>query len=160
MASFPGFDPAILAGADGQAYWNDLAGDAKNSPLLNRALNGLYPAGSTFKPVTGFAAGAAGLVRPDGQVQCTPQMEIDGQVYRNFETDVNEPMNMMQALTSSCDTYFYELGKRLYDATPRSGDFEPQPLWARVRCPDGHRHRRRLAGQRAGLRLQEEPLRR
>jgi penicillin-binding protein 2 len=131
MASFPGFDPAILAGADGQAYWNDLAGDAKNSPLLNRALNGLYPAGSTFKPVTGFAAGAAGLVRPDGQVQCTPQMEIDGQVYRNFETDVNEPMNMMQALTSSCDTYFYELGKRLYDATPRSGDFEPQPLWAR-----------------------------
>jgi elongation factor Ts len=62
MASNPGFDPAILAGPQGQKYWNELAADAKNSPLLNRALNGLYPAGSTFKPVTAFAAGASGLV--------------------------------------------------------------------------------------------------
>jgi len=130
MASNPGFDPATLAGPEGQKYWNQLAGDSKNSPLLNRALNGLYPAGSTFKPVTAFAAGATGLIRPDSQIQCSPQMLIDGQVYRNFESGVNEPMNMVQALTASCDTYFYELGKRLYDATPKSGAFEPQPLWA------------------------------
>ena len=131
MASNPGFDPAILAGPEGQRYWNQLAGDGNRSPLLNRALNGLYPAGSTFKPVTAFAAGASGLVRPDGQIQCSPQMTIDGQTYRNFESDVDEPMNMMQALTASCDTYFYELGKRLYDATPKAGNFEPQPLWAK-----------------------------
>ena len=131
MASNPGFDPAILAGPQGQKYWNQLARDAKHSPLLNRALNGLYPAGSTFKPVTAFAAGASGLVRPDSQIQCSPQMIIDGQTYRNFESDINEPMNMFQALTASCDTYFYELGKRLYDATPKSGQFEPQPLWAK-----------------------------
>jgi penicillin-binding protein 2 len=131
MASNPGFDPAILASSEGDRYWGQLAQDAKNSPLLNRALNGLYPAGSTFKPVTAIAAGAAGLVRPDSQIQCSPQMEIDGQVYRNFESGVNEPMNALQALMVSCDTYFYELGKRLYDATPKSGDLEPQPLWAR-----------------------------
>ncbi|MGI9117591.1 MAG: penicillin-binding transpeptidase domain-containing protein, partial [Gaiellales bacterium] len=130
MASNPGFDPAILAGPQGQRYWNGLARDAKHSPLLNRALNGLYPAGSTFKPVTAFAAGAAGLIKPDADIQCTPQMLIDGQVYRNFESGVNEPMNMVQALTVSCDTYFYELGKRLYDDTPKAGTFEPQPLWA------------------------------
>ena len=131
MASNPGFDPAILAGPKGQKYWNELAGEGKKSPLLNRALNGLYPAGSTFKPVTAFAAGATGLVRADGQIQCSPDVTIDGQTYRNFESGVDEPMNMMQALTSSCDTYFYELGKRLYDATPRTGQFEPQPLWAK-----------------------------
>ena len=38
---------------------------------------------------------------------------------------------MVQALTASCDTYFYELGQRLYNATPKSGNFEPQPLWAK-----------------------------
>ena len=131
MASYPGFDPSVLAGPTGVAYWNRLASDEKRSPLLDRALNGLYPAGSTFKPVTAFAAGAAGLVRPDGQIQCVPEVTVDGQTYRNYETDIDQPMNMAQALTASCDTYFYELGKRLYDRTPRNGTFEPQPLWAR-----------------------------
>ena len=129
MASYPGFDPAILAGPKGATYWNQLARDNRRSPLLDRALNGLYPPGSTFKPVTAFAAGAAGLVRPDGQIQCVPSVTIDGQTYRNYESDINQPMNMAQAMTASCDTYFYELGKRLYDRTPRNGTFEPQPLW-------------------------------
>lgn len=131
MASNPGFDPAALAGPEGQRYWNILASDTKRSPLLDRAMTGLYPAGSTFKPVTAIAAVEARVVKPDSIIQCTPSTTIDGQTYRNFESDVNEPMNLVQAMTASCDTYFYELGKRLYDATPRGGDFEPQPLWAR-----------------------------
>ena len=129
MASYPGYDPTVLAGPKGQDYWNELARDNRRSPLLDRALNGLYPAGSTFKPVTAFAAGAAGLVRPDSQIQCTPSVTIDGQTYRNYESGVDQPMGMAQALTASCDTYFYQLGKRLYDKTPRNGTFEPQPLW-------------------------------
>jgi penicillin-binding protein 2 len=130
MASFPGYDPTILAGPDGQTYWNRLASDNRRSPLLDRALNGLYPAGSTFKPVTALAAGAAGLMRPDSQIQCLPSVTIDGQTYRNYESGVDQPMNLAQALTVSCDTYFYQLGKRLYDRTPANGSFEPQPLWA------------------------------
>jgi len=131
MASNPGFDPAILAGSDGQKYWNTLASDTKRSPLLDRAMTGLYPAGSTFKPVTAIAAIAARVAKPDSVIQCTPSTTIDGQTYRNFESGVNAPMNLVQAMTASCDTYFYELGKRLYDATPKTGQFEPQPLWAR-----------------------------
>ena len=131
MASNPGFDPAILAGPDGQKYWNTLASDTKRSPLLDRAMTGLYPAGSTFKPVTAIAAIEARVAKPDSIIQCTPSTTIDGQTYRNFESGVNEPMNLVQAMTASCDTYFYELGKRLYDSTPKSGQFEPQPLWAR-----------------------------
>ncbi len=131
MASNPGFDPATLAGPEGQKYWNSLASDTKRSPLLDRAMTGLYPAGSTFKPVTAIASVEARVAKPDSIIQCTPSTTIDGQTYRNFESGVNEPMNLVQAMTASCDTYFYELGKRLYDATPKSGQFEPQPLWAR-----------------------------
>jgi penicillin-binding protein 2 len=131
IASYPGFDPARLAGPDGQEYWRRLAADAKGSPLLDRAMTGLYPAGSTWKPVTAIAAVQARQAQPNAVIQCSPYMEIDGQRYRNFESDVDEPMDLVTAMLTSCDTYFYELGKRLYDATPRSGRFEPQPLWAK-----------------------------
>lgn len=131
MASYPGFDPAQLAGPDGQDYWRRLAADSKGSPLLDRALTGLYPAGSTWKPITAIAAVEARQAQPNAILQCSPYVEVDGQRYRNFESDVDEPMDLVRALTTSCDTYFYELGQRLYDATPRNGRFEPQPLWAR-----------------------------
>ncbi len=130
MASYPGFDPARLAGPDGQEYWRRLAADGKGSPLLDRAMTGLYPAGSTWKPITAIAAVQARQAQPNGIIQCTPYVDIDGQRYRNFESDVDEPMDLVRALTTSCDTYFYELGNRLYEATPRNGRFEPQPLWA------------------------------
>ncbi|MEY4226402.1 MAG: hypothetical protein RL190_1159 [Actinomycetota bacterium] len=130
MASYPGFDPARLAGPDGQEYWRRLAADGKGSPLLDRAMTGLYPAGSTWKPVTAIAAVQARQAQSNAIIQCTPYMDIDGQRYRNFESDVDEPMDLVRALITSCDTYFYELGKRLYEATPRNGRFEPQPLWA------------------------------
>jgi penicillin-binding protein 2 len=131
MASNPGFDPAILAGPGGQKYWDSLARNTEASPLLDRAMTGLYPAGSTFKPVTAIASVEGRVAKADSVIQCTPDVTIDGQTYRNFESGVNEPMNLVQAMTASCDTYFYELGKRLYEATPKSGQFEPQPLWAR-----------------------------
>ena len=131
IASYPGFDPARLAGADGAAYWTELAKQTKQSPLLDRALTGLYSAGSTFKPVTAIAAVESGVVTADTALQCEPTVVIDGQKYRNFESGVNEPMTLVKALTASCNTYFYQLGKLLYDATPKSGRFEPQPLWAR-----------------------------
>jgi penicillin-binding protein 2 len=130
MASYPGFDPARLAGPDGQEYWRQLAADGKGSPLLDRAMTGLYPAGSTWKPITAIAAVQARQAQPNAVIQCTPYMDIDGQRYRNFESDVDEPMDLVRALITSCDTYFYELGRRLYEATPRNGRFEPQPLWA------------------------------
>ncbi len=131
MASNPGFDPAELAGADGVAYWDKLATNTKHSPLLDRVLTGLYPAGSTFKPVTAIAAVEARDSKADSIIQCAPSVTIDGQTYRNFESGVDEPMDLVQAITASCDTYFYELGKRLYESTPQNGSFEPQPLWAR-----------------------------
>ncbi len=131
IASYPGFDPADLAGPEGRQYWNRLVAETERSPLLDRALSGLYPAGSTYKPVTAIAAVQGRVATANELIQCSPFMDIDGQRYRNFESDVDEPMNLVRSLSTSCDTYYYELGQRLYDATPRSGRFEPQPLWAR-----------------------------
>lgn len=131
IASAPTYNPARLAGRNGRAYWDELASDADGAPLLDRALSGLYPPGSTFKPVTAVAAYESGLMRPDADVECVPELEIDGQTYRNFETDKTQSMNLPESLTYSCNTFYYLLGKRLYDRTPANASFEPQSLWAR-----------------------------
>ncbi len=81
--------------------------------------------------MTAIAAHAARRTEVNGTIDCPPELTIDGQTYRNFETEISAPMDLVKALSVSCNTYFYELGERLYDATPANGSFEPQPLWAR-----------------------------
>jgi len=150
MASFPGYNPARLAGRNGRSYWDQLASDMEGAPLLDRSLAGLYPPGSTFKPVTAVAAYETGLMRPEAEIDCVPEVTIDGQKYRNFETDSTQPMNLRETLTYSCNTYYYLLGKRLYDRTPRDAAFEPQALWAR-RLGFGRPTGFDLGGDAAGL---------
>jgi penicillin-binding protein 2 len=65
------------------------------------------------------------------QILCGKDLVVDGQRYKNFETDTNTYISLRTALSRSCDTYFYELGNRLYKATTRNGDRQPQPLWMR-----------------------------
>ncbi len=92
-------------------------------------MTGEYPAGSTFKPATAVAAVEAGLLKADENVLCDPFRIIDGQKFRNYESEVNERMSLATALEQSCDTYFYDVGQRLYAYTQKNR--EPQPFWAR-----------------------------
>jgi penicillin-binding protein 2 len=134
LASFPSFNPNLLQGKTAEKErlrLGDKKGIGRIAPLFNRAVSGLYPPGSTFKPVTAIAAAQSHLVSPGDMLQCKGSLVVDGQRYNNFEPYVNTALDMRTALAQSCDTYFYQLGKRLYDATPRDGSREPQAEWGR-----------------------------
>jgi penicillin-binding protein 2 len=126
LASNPSFDPRIFTGRVEQKDLNRLKDPTTNHPTLNRAVAGLYPPGSTFKPVTALAALEEGMVAPDELIQCTPKEVVDGQTFTNWDPFINEPMQMTTALAASCDTYFYQLGLRFYER-PDS----PLQKWAR-----------------------------
>ena len=124
MASFPTFNPNLLQGKTAEKERQKLSdekGLGRVAPLFNRSISGRYPPGSTYKPVTAIAAMQSGLANPGDLIGCPGSLTVDGQRYLNFEYFSNSSMALPQALTESCDTYFYQLGKRLYDATPKDG---------------------------------------
>jgi penicillin-binding protein 2 len=132
MASNPTFKPSMFVGRVDAKKLAQLSDEDANAPLLNRATSGLYPPGSTFKPVTALAAMQENLVTPYSLIQCSPEMTfgLDEQVFRNWNPFTNEPMTMPIALAESCDTYFYELGNRFYELGPQNRTLLQK--WART----------------------------
>ncbi len=129
LASLPGFDPtAFVFGLDENETAELLA--AGPDPFLNRATNGLYPAGSTFKPIPAYAAlttGARGQYEPWNDrgsyrlASCRAAADA-GCVFRNAGGVVLGPVDVRQALTRSSDTYFYSLGEKFWVERDRYGD--------------------------------------
>jgi penicillin-binding protein 2 len=132
MASFPTFDPEVFVKPGKRRELQQLL-DPKlaaqtNYPALNRVTSGLYPPGSTFKPVTALAAMQERILAPYDSIQCTGEVTIYKQRFRNWNPFVDEPMTLPTALAESCDTYFYEVGKRFYALPPERG--QPLQRWA------------------------------
>ena len=125
MASYPTYQPSIYVGhADAQklAPLIDLkAAAAANYPGINRAIDATYPPGSVFKPVTALAAMQAGIVHPFDQILCSPDFKDHGQTFLNWTPLIDQWIDLPTALAMSCDTYFYELGKRFYDLPAYQG---------------------------------------
>ncbi len=113
LASNPTFDPSIYTGRVAKKDLAQLADPTANHPTLDRAVAGLYPPGSTFKPVTALAALETGILSPTELIQCTPKEVVDGQTFTNWDPYANEPMTLTTALAASCDTYFYQVGPAL-----------------------------------------------
>ena len=76
----------------------------------------MYPTGSTFKPIVAEAALAAGLIGPYSTLPCTSTYTVGNHVFRNVEAGVNASLTLAQALSISCDTWFYRLGSMFYSA--------------------------------------------
>lgn len=120
MASNPTYRPSVYVGRvdpDKIApLVDDRAARAANFPGLNRVTQVEYPPGSTWKPVTALAAMQEHLLSPYQSIQCTPAAEygLDKQKFRNWDPFVNRPMTLPEALATSCDTYFYDVGYRFY----------------------------------------------
>ena len=125
LASNPSFNPGIYTGRVAKSDLKKLADPASNHPTLDRAVSGLYPPGSTFKPVTALAALETGLLSPDELIQCTPKEVVDGQTFTNWDPYANQPMTLTTALAASCDTYFYQVALRFYNRTD-----SPLQKWA------------------------------
>jgi penicillin-binding protein 2 len=132
MASAPTFKPSVFVGRTSPKklapLLNPRVAKEDNYPGLNRATAGLYPPGSTFKPVTALAALAQRLISAFQTIQCTPQFEVHGQVFNNWDPYANAPMTMPEAIGASCDTYFYNLGYAFYALPPDRG--HPLQGWA------------------------------
>ena len=132
LASNPTFDPRDYVGrprmGDLRPLLDQRAAEAANFPGLNRAIAGLYPAGSTWKPVTALAAMRERLVSANTPLSCTGSMEIDGTTFNNWNLYINEAMTLSKAMASSCDTYFYQLGLNFYELPAQYGS--PLQKWA------------------------------
>ncbi|MBZ2174116.1 penicillin-binding protein A [Schnuerera sp. xch1] len=102
MVSMPDFNPSTL-----KEDWDNIVED-ENSPLLNRAISGLYQPGSTFKVLTSIAAIEKGNV--DEKYKCTGSTKIDGYNFKDYNEKGHGNIDLEDALVYSCNTYFAERG--------------------------------------------------
>jgi penicillin-binding protein 2 len=120
MASNPTYKPSVYVGRVDPKKLEPLTVEKvakeRNYPGINRAIAGVYPPGSTFKPLTALAAISDGLLSPHEYIQCTPYAEygLDKHRFDNWNPFTNAPMMLTTALSQSCDTYFYDIGNRYY----------------------------------------------
>lgn len=128
MGSEPSFDPNQLTGRISQRRYDQLVGEERNYPQINRAISAAYPVGSTFKVVTAAAALATGII-----TSATPYTDtgtfMQGTLRRqNAGEAVFGTVTLNNALAYSVDTFFYWLGQRLNSPKPNGG---PLQAWAR-----------------------------
>jgi penicillin-binding protein 2 len=132
MASYPTYQPSIYVGRKDPKklapVLDPKAAAAANFPGINRAIDAAYPPGSTFKPVTALAAMQEGLMHPYELIPCTGTYTAYKQTFLNWTPLINTGMDLQTALAESCDTYFYELGRRFYVLPPDRG--HPLQGWA------------------------------
>jgi penicillin-binding protein 2 len=127
LASSPNYNQ--VAAESDPRYNARLYTDPRNL-LLNRAIAGVYPTGSTFKPIIAEAALAAGVITPSTSLLCSGSFDLGGTVFHNVEAGVFESMTLPTALSQSCDTWFYRLGDLIWNRDPaRQGTLIQQ--WAR-----------------------------
>jgi len=133
LASYPTYDPNVFTTRKkSQLAPLIYSGPAEQAdfPALNRAISGVYPPGSTFKPVTALAAMEEHILSPYNALQCTGSLVIDGHKFNNWDPNANQAMTMPTAIAQSCDTYFYQVGKMFYDLPADRG--QPLQKWAKT----------------------------
>ena len=118
LASAPTFDPAVLAGRIPAGVWTALHDPAAHEPLTDRALQGLYAPGSTFKPVTALAGLRAGLITPATVIDDRGTYRLGTRLLQNAQGKAHGKVDLARALAVSSDVYFYGLGDRLYTGPP------------------------------------------
>ncbi len=112
LASHPTFDPNAFVPRPSLATWRALSTDA-HFPLHNRATQGQYPPGSVFKIVTALAALADGVVTPHTTVCCAGSYDYGEHTFRDWKPSGHGCLQLRQAITQSCDVYFYHVGQLL-----------------------------------------------
>jgi len=112
MVSYPPFDPNLFARGIMPAEWRGLVEDAEH-PLNNRALQGQYPPGSTFKIVVAAAALEEGIINPFTRIGCHGGIPFGNHYFRCWRKEGHGSLNVHEALVQSCDVFFYQVGQRV-----------------------------------------------
>ncbi len=126
MASFPVYDPGDFVNGISSARYEFLTSDAADKPIFNRAIQGEYAPGSTFKLFSGMAAMVHGLRTPDQPFVDTGTFTLDecsGQcTFRNAGSKAYGTVDMSRAMTVSSDAYFYSIGADFWRSRGSLGD--------------------------------------
>ena len=115
MHSSPSFDPNAFVFGISQDEWQ-LIRNNPMKPLVNKTLSGNYSPGSTIKPIVALSALENNIISPKFTVQCKGHknpLELYGQKYHCWKKEGHGFVNMREAMKQSCDTYFYEIARRL-----------------------------------------------
>jgi penicillin-binding protein 2 len=112
LASTPAFDPNAFARGIKAEEWSGLIKDQLR-PLSNRAIQGQYPPGSTFKIIMSIAGLEEGVVQPDSFIQDPGFYTFGNRSFRDWKKGGHGAVNLHKAIVESCDTYFYQLGPKL-----------------------------------------------
>jgi len=112
MQSSPSFDPNLFLFGINQDDWQ-LIRNNPLKPLTNKTLSGLYSPGSTFKPMVALSALENGIIDENFNVNCTGKTEMYGQTYHCWKKKGHGVVNLKSAMKQSCDTYFYEIARKL-----------------------------------------------
>ncbi len=109
MASWPTFNPNSFIPNISTEKFKELQDDP-NIPLLPRAFRSSYPPGSVFKVAVGIAALESGTVSASDEYECSPAIQVGNVTFHNWKHTERGSLNFVQALTESCDTWFYQVG--------------------------------------------------
>ncbi|MGC6518117.1 MAG: penicillin-binding protein 2 [Candidatus Puniceispirillaceae bacterium] len=125
MVSAPSYDPNQFSERLLTRDWKRLSSHPR-TPLLNRAISGLYAPGSTFKMVVAAAALEAGVITSRTRVKCEGHMEFGNRKFHCWFDDGHQSLNVKQALERSCDVFFYDVAlktgiNRIHDMAKRLG---------------------------------------
>ena len=112
LVSLPAYDPNQFAAGIDRATWTSLNTD-KLHPMQNRAIQGTYSPGSTFKIVVATAALEEGLVTPNFKVTCNGGANFYGRYFQCHKKEGHGTVDMRHAIEQSCNVYFYTLGSML-----------------------------------------------
>ena len=112
MQSSPSFDPNLFLFGISQDDWQ-LIRNNPLKPLVNKTLSGLYSPGSTIKPIVALSALENNVVTPNFKVNCTGKTEMYGHTYHCWKKKGHGVVNLKDAMKQSCDTYFYEVARKL-----------------------------------------------
>lgn len=112
IASAPSFDPNLFVTGISHSNYDKLTKNERR-PLANKAVQGAYPPGSTFKMVTALAALDARAITPEERVFCPGYYELGGRRFHCWRRGGHGTVNLAQALTESCDVFFYEVAQKV-----------------------------------------------
>jgi penicillin-binding protein 2 len=112
MVSAPNFNPNSFVHGVNKDEWRGLI-ENRDKPMLNKAVSGLYPPGSTIKTLTALSALENDVMNPNQLIQCKGYTDLHGERFHCWKKKGHGVLNMRSAMKRSCDVYFYEVARKL-----------------------------------------------
>lgn len=111
MMSTPAPDPNEFISGISQTLYSEYVNEVKN-PLYHKAYEGVYPPGSTFKPIVAMAGLESGAIHPEDIIHCAGHADYYGRIFHCYKPEGHGAMNLHNAIAHSCDCYFYAMAQR------------------------------------------------